>query len=111
MNPMSEQPQEWTPEWFETTFQDHDWIQQVCDAHNAALATEREDTEKYRSNCLYWKEQLAAEREKYKFKANLTQEIVELQQQLAAVTKQRDDFRLALEKRVFELDELWKKGK
>jgi hypothetical protein len=38
---MSEQPQEWTPKWFETTFQDHDWIKQVCEAHNAALAAER----------------------------------------------------------------------
>lgn len=33
--------QEWTPKWFETTFQDHDWIQQVCSAHNAALTAEQ----------------------------------------------------------------------
>ena len=36
----------------------------IADAHNAAISAANEDTEKYRSNCLYWKEQLAAEQEK-----------------------------------------------
>jgi hypothetical protein len=98
---MSEQPQvkdspwrEWTPEYVQIYFGWEDKSsqlvsQRLADAHNAALAAERRKRAQAEAMALDSYDKAKA-----------------IRSELAAVLKQRDDFRRALEQRVFELDEL-----
>jgi hypothetical protein len=65
-----EQPQEWTPEYVEKQFYGVDFARpspkQIADAHNAALAAEREVSLGLIKNLHDCEQQLAAEREKRK---------------------------------------------
>jgi hypothetical protein len=140
---MSEQTQEWTPEnicevcGFVSAAEPNfyasigELVLKICDAHNAALAAEREETKRQHegwvradkaTTVIYHeyeklKQQLAAEREKRDDfqlgKARCEKQLDATVQELAAerekctvTCQQRDDFRRALEQRVFELDEL-----
>jgi hypothetical protein len=89
---MSEQ-QEWTR--WDLVNELHALSRQLA-AHKAALAAEQEEIKHQHEGWV---------------RADKTTTIIyheneKLKQQLAAVTKQRDDFRRALEERVCELDEL-----
>jgi chromosome segregation ATPase len=121
---MSEQ--EWTPEWLRNHighFSIHEQqLAEACRLHKAALAAERERILAYQAQIretngklMETRTALAAEHEKNEGAFHHVEAcrsiIHRLEQQLAAVTKQRDDFRRALEQRIREVDELREKLK
>jgi hypothetical protein len=97
---MSEQPQEWTPEFVAKILEqtgdpyENPPEKQIADVHNAELAAERSLRETAQSNADLWHEEmmksderLAAEREKssmVRFAPMALDEVEELRQQLAA---------------------------
>jgi hypothetical protein len=68
--------EKWTPEWLATYGNANDWLQSICDAHNAALAAEREKSDDEARAFLVaatdLRELLAAEREKSRILGNMT---------------------------------------
>ena len=47
----SGEPQEWTPEWLANSGNSNDWLQSICDAHNATLAAQPKLPDSYIEYC------------------------------------------------------------
>jgi hypothetical protein len=108
---MSEQ--KWTPQYVEKVELNYGWAG-VAHNHNTALAAERANDELHTAALQvlerHHQKQLAAERKKREQAEAIALDSYEkakaIRSELAAVLKQRDDFRRALEQRVGEADKL-----